>query len=218
MGEGIVVPNVCRYTINGTYGGRPVANIFDLLIEVDPSSNRGAAILEGAEILLDNWNDRILPRVVNDYVADSVSWVDLNSAFGTVGTITSFDATIWPAAGAGTGEAMPANVAIRAIKNITASRGQRKGRTYFVGVAEGDTTGNPNILNGAAVTAWNTALSGFRAQLAYTGIHGSGLPVVIHTRLNKLVTPPVLEVTGTSVVSSMTVDPTLATQRRRLRS
>lgn len=218
MGTGLIATGVCRYTCEGLYGGRPVANVFDLYVVPLGGADRGDVVQDVAELVLDSFVTAILPRVVNDYSFTAVSWVDLDSASGTVGRITSTGAHTLPITGGDTGDPMPGNVAVRALKGITAARGQRQGRCYFVGVAEPATSaGDPNNLTSSVISGWNTALAAFLSALNAAATTYDCFMAVVHTHLNKDVTPPVLEWTGTSPVQTFTCDTRLATQRRRLR-
>lgn len=210
----IIAPGVCRYTINGLFVGRPVANIIDMQIDTTASVvSRADAVEAQAGILINEWSDHILPLVSNDYQANSVSWVDLNSSSGSVGARSTTSQETWPQTGAGAGATMPGNVALRVNKNIVASRGQRQGRMYLAGAGEGDNTdANPNAVAGAAQTAINDALESFLGNINQSDADPDAYVsrmVVIHTLDG--------EFTNYSEVNGLVVDPVLGSQRRRLR-
>lgn len=209
----IVLPNICRYAIHATYSGREVVNIVDMHVEINSGGpNRADAVHDVAGDVLNNWDDHIRAFVVPEYVAQSISWVDLDTANGSVGSRASTDDTTWPAAGGFTAPPMPGMVAMRVIKQTTGGRLARKGRMYLAGIDEGATADSaPNHIKAATVTAWNTRMADFLSGIKDSGINAvvDRKPVVIHTP--KAAAPSWTEVTG------YTVDPLLGTQRRRTR-
>lgn len=219
---GLIAPNIVRYTINGTYGGRDVANVLDFrLIPTTPPTSRADAIAAHAEVLVTAWASTILTRICDDYVAQDVSWVDLNSEDGTVGSTSTGTGTDFPAAGAVTDTPMPGNVALRALKQITAVRGQRKGRLYLVGIPESTTVGGaPNTVDPTIIDDWNVVLDDFlddvNVAVGVGEAEYNALLAVVHTHLDTDVTPNVLEYSGYSLVNALLVDNRLRTQRRRL--
>lgn len=210
----LVAPGICRFTVNGTYAERPIANIVDMQIDTTgTTTDRDDACFRMAGVLLNQWTDDILPLVADNYQATSVSWVDLNSLTGSTGERTSTDAETWPASGEGTQAANSSAIAFRVDKSSVARRGQRQGRMYLVGVPESATEdGSPNTLIGGVVTAMNSALASFldniRQEDADPGNYQSRM-VVVHT------VEDVFE--SWSYVESLTVNGRLGTQVRRLR-
>lgn len=137
-------------------------------------------------------------------VQTEVEWKDTaGSAPPVVGVSTA-------GAGPGTNTStalLPANSAFLVHKR-TASGGRRgRGRMYFPGVDETEVD-NLGALSSATRTAWSTALAAWLAAIAAVAgvdsmvlLHGPGLTI-----------PPV-----PTPVTSLTLDPVIATQRRRLR-
>jgi hypothetical protein len=226
MADPFIVPHVVQYTVHGTYGSRPVANV--LAYDVQPSSvlePRHTAIDAMAGILINEWTDSVLPLTNSAYSAESVSWIDLNSEDGDIGTRSSSGGTVWPRAGGALNASMPGNVAMLVRKNVSAARGIKKGRMYLVGVDETSTL-NPaqNTLMAAVVTSWQTKMNSFLGDTnQVAGGVGSydSYMVVIHVLTRNPPTKPGRvgsPLTGQGhKVSSLTVDSLLATQRRRLR-
>lgn len=221
---GLIAPGVCRYTVHGTYGGRAIANILDYFIAPGGGVTRVQAIEQQAKVIISAWADEIMPNLADNYVATSLSWVDLDSALGTVGSATLGVGSDFPAPGLSTGEPHPGNVAVRINKGITALRGQRQGRMYWVGAPESITTdAAPNTIQaGNQVTFTGNA----EAFLAAANVAPGGSPdyfselVVLHTHREAPVPPATVgEIVydGLSPVETMTCDATLASQRRRLR-
>lgn len=219
----LVAANVCRYTINGTYAGRPIANVLDMAIVDDVGSFRTDNILAQAQILVQAWIDHILENVSNNYAANSISWVDLNTEEGTVGSTTLGVTNNFPQNGGGADAPMPGNVAMRVNKSIAAQRGQRQGRMYLVGVPESNTEdATPNTLNAASIAAVNVDLALFLPQINVETADPEEFVstlVVVHTEDQSAPPhdPPDIVVTGASIVNTLVVDATLSSQRRRLR-
>jgi hypothetical protein len=223
----LIANDIARFTVNGTYGGRVVANILDMAVDVGGSLFTRADILrDQAEQIVSAWVDHINPRLVLNYVATSVSWLDLNSLNGSTGNTVVGFGTDMPDAGNSTAGPAPGNVALRVLRNTVAVRGQRQGRMYLAGMSENETgVGSPNNVEAANVTAWNTQLGLFLNAINQDSI-SNGLDYdsflsVLHTRVNK-VNPAdpstwVLVYEGASIVTSLSLDPTVGSQRRRLR-
>lgn len=211
----IVANGVARYTVNGTFAGRPVANIIDMDIETTGSVvDRAAAVAAQAGIVINEWCDHVLPLVVDDYVFTSVSWVDLDSLNGSTGERTSTDQETLPQAGSSTGAPLPGNVAARVNKATVAQRGQRQGRMYLVGVPESVTpSGEPNSIDAATAESWSDSLNSMLGNLNQSegdiGTEYTSEMVVVHTSEG--------EYESQSVVQSLTVERLLGSQRRRLR-
>lgn len=216
-----IVPLVARYTIHETYGARVVNNIIDMHITPNViTTSRAQAVKDQAELLLDAWSDNMLISQVNDVSASKVSWVDLDSATGSTGEVTTGRDEVWPQNGTGISDPMPGNVSVLYQKILTgASRDRRNGRLYLVGTGEDSTAPtDPNNLTAATVTALNTRAANFLAQVTSEG--GGPLDyvskfVVVHILTRDSLGNPL---TGDSAeVVSFVVNPRLATQRRRLR-
>lgn len=210
----IVAPTVCRFTLNGTYSGHNIANIWDIHIDTTGTiTSRHDAIVDQAEILLHEFDERILDLVVNDYSFTSVSWVDLNTSDGETGEITSGGGTALPTTGDVTTAPSPGNVAMLIGKRVSTARQFRSGRSYLCGIAEADTDDSaPNILEPTAVPVWQAAWDGWFGAVNQEGggvVDYSSQLVVVHT------------IDGVfdsySEVEELIVESTLATQRRRLR-
>lgn len=209
----IVLPNICRYAIHASYVGREVVNIVDMHVQsTSGGPNRADAVHDVAGDILNNWDDHIRAFVVPEYVAQSISWVDLDSATGSVGSRASTTDTTWPAAGGFDAPPMPGMVAMRVIKQTTGGRLARKGRMYLAGIDEGATADEaPNYIKSATVAAWNTRMASFLSGIEDAGVANvvERFPVVIHT--------PASAAPSWTPVTGYTVDPLLGTQRRRTR-
>lgn len=100
-----------------------------------------------------------------------------------------------------TGESFPPNVAFLVHKNTNLGGREGRGRMYVPGVAEGVASSN-GVLSGGTVSSWNTALG--------TMLLAAALSDVPFYLLHASATSP-------TAVQTLTIDSTVATQRRRLR-
>lgn len=223
----LVAPGICRFTVNATMAGRNVANILDMQIDTTGTpGDRPDAIDAVAGDILNNWSDHIIISLVDDYVAQSVSWLDLDEANGPTGSRSTTSETTWPEAGPSVSAPLPSNVSVLVKKQIVGARGRRNGRMYLTGFSEGLTPeGDGNTVDPATRAALDTRLASF-----LSGINDAEGPfiavqrqlVVVHTSVatdgsgNPVPgADPVYE--GYSPVQTLTCDTRLATQRRRLR-
>lgn len=159
----IVAPNIVRYTINASYAGQAVANVFDYrIVGGGGLGDRNEWIWEQAGDIINNWDDHIVSRLASPYIARSVSWVDLNSLDGEVGVRSQTSDTTWPKAGGNGAQAFPGNVALRLDKQQSGGRRARNGRTYLVGLPEVG-QGNPtnNEWDGGILTEFTDAMNTF---------------------------------------------------------
>jgi hypothetical protein len=212
----IIASGVCRYSVNGSYQGHDVVNIVDMKIDTTGTpSDRGVACFDQAGIIINEWSDSILTKLAPQYSALSVSWVDLDDAEGSTGERSTTSEDTWPQTGGNASSAFPGNVALRVNKNIIAKRGQRQGRMYLCGIAEGfSSTAEPNMIVPGNVAELNTALASFlgdinQEQGGGVGTSYSSEMVVLHTAAGLY--------TDFSVVQSLTCDQYLASQVRRIR-
>lgn len=211
-----VVPGVCRYTINGVAAGRAVANIFDFQIDTTGAvESREEAIEAMAGILINEWCDSVLPRLSSGYSFQGVSWVDLDAADGTTGERTSTSQESLPQTGGQGGDMSTSNTAVLVRKNTVSRRGARSGRSYIGPLSELQVSSN--VLVPAEATAWQTAMNAFLGdtnQGPDFGNYTSAMAVVHILTRDSEGNPLTGDFTP---VSSLAVQGTLATQRRRLR-
>jgi len=223
-----IVPGVCQFTVKGTYQGRNVANVLHYFIDTTGSTkSRETACFEMAGVVINQWKADMMTYVGNAYTFTEVSWVDLDSANGTVGSRTQTATTTLPFSGAYGTSGMPGNVSILVRKNLNGRRGVRKGRIYIVGAIESDTAASlNNTLSPTMVTNWQTKVTNFHGNSNQTDqgpLEYNARMCIAHilTREPPPADKPWLPgnpLTGEAIeVNSLSVDATLATQRRRLR-
>ena len=210
----LIVPDVCRYTIEGSYLGAPCFNILDTYLPADGLMTRPEAVAAMAEVVLDAWSDFVLPVMKSQYTAEAVSWLDLDSATGTTGSTTRGSTAdgpyaIWPKTGEIGGEAYTGAVATLVRKRSVATRGQRQGRMFLPPPGEADIAGN--TIGAPYLAALNTALG----EVVYTLANpptpiGSAALVTVHDPAGAAA-PTWTEVTELSARDRV------STQRRRNR-
>lgn len=215
----IVAPGICRYTVHGTLGTRPTANILDFRIDTTGSTeSREEAIEAMCGIIINEWSDHVLPQVCAPYTATSVSWVDLDEEDGSTGSRTSTGQETWPKVATRSGTPAPANTSVLVTKVGSSRRGQRNGRLYLAGPPEGE-VGTQNLTSTyqAAVQASMESMLGNMNQSETTLGEYESYMVIVHTRDVGTPGNPDIVFTGSSDVSALSVSGTAATQRRRLR-
>lgn len=210
----IVAPTICRYAVQALFNSRPVVNILDMHIDTTGSSeDRETAIFDQAGIILNEWDDRVLPLLTNQYVAQKVSWVDLNSLSGTTGERSDSGGHTWPQPGGSSDGSTPGNVAYRVNKQTSSERGARQGRMYLCGVGESaNENANGNEVHSTIAATMNTMLDGLLPALNQTEGGPSDFTSALHV---------VHTVDGafssSSEVVQLVIDAVFGSQRRRLR-
>lgn len=191
--------NVTECAVLGHWSnGRQVANIVHVRREEDDPAT-------SARDVLNNWQDHMRNEVPNNYVIDGVRYRDRNVADGVVGFLPIDPAK--GSVGGASGASTPPNTSVLVHKNTETTAGKRKGRLYLPGAPEAEID-EDGMLSTTLKTAWTTALNDFFAGLS--GAADNEL-VVVHFA------GPTDATGEVSVVTSLTVDPKMATQRRRLR-
>lgn len=222
-----IVPGVCRYTLEATLFGRSVFNVLDYEVDTTGSTqSRHEAIHDLAGILINEWIDSMIPLFASEYVAQKVSWVDLDDEDGSTGERTSSSGGSFPRAGGSFIQCSPSNVAVLVHKQIEGRRDRRNGRMYLGAVPE-DVNPNPtpNVFTSSKLAIYNDKVSAFLGDTNQTDpiggdAYGSRLCVVHITERypleekQEIGTPKRGDHTN---VAALVCDPMMATQRRRLR-
>ena len=213
-----IVPDVVRFSVNQSIGSRNLANVLDYQIEETLGPETREEIIKlHADLIATAWNDTFAVLQSSIVALENVSWVDLSSATGSTGTGGDGATPPWPTNASGTGAIMPNNVAVLMHKNLLgSSRGSRRGRMYIGGIQEGATgVADPSNLGGSDAAAFSTAGTNFLEQTSGALAGYDAALAVVHILTRDGNGNPL---TGSSsAVVSFLVDPTLATQRRRLR-
>jgi len=214
----LVAPLCVRYTINGTNNGVNVANILDFNVVpndvTDMSRSHACEVV--AKDLVDHWFDDVATLLCSSYTFTGVSWVDLDSETGSVGSVSAGNTVTLPQSGSDDADPYSGQVAVLVQKISVNLRGARKGRFYVPGLSEDRVSGNH--LNSGFVSGLNGAFSDFLEHMTSTGTLDTTLyyPVVIHTRTHRDTIPPTIVYVSNTQINSFSVEGTTATQRRRI--
>lgn len=202
----IVEAFTLEYTWSGEYDGRPWANVMHALWLTGTSPRPVTDLDVAAGVARDAWDTNIGPVVTNEVLLTNVRVQDLNSLEGQV---VNLEANV---AGDGTGPGFPGNVAALVTKRTVHSRTQRNGRWFQVGLFEANTdSGTPSLLNASAISVLNTAFAGFQDDMSVALAGFDHTPVVLSKASSSA------DDFEPKVITSFSVQPRLATQRRRLR-
>lgn len=203
----LIRTGVARYTVNGTYLGVPTANIVDLYCSpLTPGEARDEVVENLAGVVLDAWCEYLLPVMMSAYSITSVSWVDLASADGTTGSLSSTGTNTLPQAGALTGQAYSGAIAILVDKQTTSRRGEKAGRMFLPPCGESDIEGN--TIGAPYLAALNTAL-----EELHDALNPSTDPVAVFKVVHVGETSTASSI---STVTGLVARAKVTTQRRRL--
>lgn len=179
--------NMVRYALQGRWSnGRPVINILDMSVKLaEPADPPGLAPtrLEMCETvaldIADNWSDHLLPYMTSAYTFEGVSWVDLDSANGSVGFKAPDGGPV--VGGLGADSMPPQNTLLITKVEGTRTRGTRPGRWYLSAVRDQDVDNN-----GLVRPEWRAQMD-IQLEEFRSGIEDQSLtdpiwsvPVVIH--------------------------------------
>lgn len=214
----LVAPDVCRFSINGVYLNRPAINTLDMVIndQVGPGTRHDDIEFVAGQ-MIDAWADNVMTRFGSSYSFRDVSWVDLDSADGEVGSRAETPNTNLPMSASGAGQPLSAALAMLVTKVTTRQRGGRPGRWFLPGFTEGDIEGN--IWLESTLVATNAALSEFLEEMTETGTVGdhSFFPTVVHTRNTGTPSNPNIVYVNNTQITDLNASGRVSTQRRRNR-
>lgn len=159
---------------------------------------------QSARDVLNNWQDHIVAAMPNNYEVSGCRYTDHNEDEGATGELAVDGAK--PTVGTNAGDSAPPNVAQLVHKRIAGHVGVRAGRFYLPPITQ-DLVDENGILSAGYVDDRNDDLVLFHDGLSGAG--GNRL-VVVHKR-------PPAALSPVSIVTSLAMDPKVATQRRRLR-
>lgn len=190
----LIIPNVYRVSIEALAGGRQVVNV----IHVEGSSTgqeaaAGAAVKTAWEIA-----SGPLVRLNSQVTMQQYVSMDLSSATGGIATVTS------STAGGVAATQFSTRAASALVKWNGASRSRStRGRLYYGPLSEVDINTDGATVASASSALFTTAFTNFRNSL-----NSSGFPLVVASRKLATAFP----------VTSFSIESTIATQRRRIRS
>jgi hypothetical protein len=216
----IVAGTIVRFSFQADINGRACYNVIDVSLD-EFGTDRETAVRDLADKMTDVWQDNVPTTVGSWYRYHGAHWMDLDALNGITGFKTPNASK--PILGQIGGSQHPPNVSVLVKKQSDARRNSRNGRMYLAPTLETECD-DGGTLTGAAVSRYQTHMDSLK-----TGISGIGVP------LGFTVAWRVVHVTGhtgdpvpghpngypnawdSSDVSSLAIDPIVATQRRRLR-
>lgn len=213
-------PLVVALAFKGLHtNGRAIVNTYHLQY----SDSSGLDDADGAEIATKAaiaWQDEAMDYISDNYTFQGVSWIDLNSEDGRTGLVPPQAGH--PSTGADAAAAAGSPQVTLLIKKAVggSARGQRSGRMFVSPVSEVFVTENGQI-GSSELTSLQTKWTAF--YVAMNSITYSGGSTVFSCLPHwKGDDDPgdgggEWPATGVSAVSGLTVDPRVATQRRRMR-
>lgn len=195
------VPGVCRITVPMTITGQRVANIFHYKKNDESTGPFSALDLEGTQSdFEDNWNTNIMPLLVTAAVMQPIIVQDLfsDTALSHEGGATH--------AGSVAQKPMPVNAAMCVSWHQAQRYRGGHARTYLCGLPE------VNNLDGRhfstdAVNAFVDKVGDFFT----TGLTGLDLVLVRRISNTLVLSPPT-----TSLITGLSINPRIDSQRRRL--
>lgn len=215
----LTVPDVARFTIHGVWtNGHSCDTVLDMQLDTTGSVlTREAALQDLADDVIQNWQSQIMHQLPNNYTVLGIHFIDLDEEDGATGD-RPIDAGE-TATGLLTDPACPPNVAVLVKKLTTSGRGSRSGRMYLPGIEEANVS-EDGVIGNSTIDALQAACDDFLDNIN----NDSGGPidwtsrlVVVHLEPRPAPPLPDNRVGTYTAVSSLAVQSTVATQRRRLR-
>lgn len=216
-GVHIVAPTIVRYTMKHQFtNGHPFDIILDLSVDPLSPSPRDSAVNDVNSHVSHWWQSNIINGNYQGCTYLGAHWIDLDSSTGPTGDIGPSGSD--PTSGSVAVTLLPPNSAALIHKHSGAARGSKQGRLYWPLVAESDVD-NQGIFISAARTAsdarWGALLSVINGYSNPPVVQSLALRTVHVHKPDK--TDPSTWTWSSSTVTSLTTDPLLGTQRRRMR-
>lgn len=185
--------------INYVFGGTAAPNGAEVTIGFDGVAGVPYTPLELATLAKDAWEDNLRAVTLDDI---TLQVVRVKFGPNDTGPATELAVNL---AGTSAGQGTSPNVAYLVHKNTALGGRRGRGRMFYPGVNESGVDDAGNVLS-ASVTAYNTAFAAYLTQMEA----GGGDLVVLHAPGNTSIPVP-------TPILSLTMDPKVATQRKRLR-
>lgn len=210
----LIAPLIARFTVKGTSQTGTWANVFDYQLLAGTETDRAVICESHADLIGAAFASEFGPYMHITSEITEVSWVDLDSADGSTGSVgVGVD-------GSDSTDVAPTNLSAL-IRKVAPGGGRaaRNGRMYLGNLAEAD-VGAGTLDAGfrsALQTDANTFLTGTTDPSQPNFGDYSAFMKVVHTTNAGTPSAPNYVYAGDSTVTSMQVDATAATQRRRMR-
>jgi hypothetical protein len=204
----LILGGVCRFSVRQTMLNVQISNIIDVKIDNESLTQSRAESCENqAGRILKKWDEHVKAYQLNDVTCREVSWVDLDTANGSVGQRQTADGVQWPVQGLHPGAAGPTFLSARINKLTNAGRGLKAGRLFLAGIHESMTApGDPNRIDQDTLNGLAIAFEAFRTGIKATaGAGGQGYNsrwVVVHRPL--VGQPSFSDVTGVATHENVT--------------
>lgn len=197
----IPVPNVAEVAVHYLYNGEEAVNVFHVEFPAPPTSGDLNA---ACQAIRDWWANSLQANVTNLVSMEFMTARDLTVSNGV--SIIYNDGL--PISGGAVVPSLPSNVTL-AVKWGTGLAGRSfRGRTYHVGLGESQV--NQNTIDSGTLTNYRNGYTDLITDITVSG----GVLVVVSRYSNNAP-----RVTGIATpITTATIEPTVDTQRRRLRS
>ena len=179
--------NMVRYALLGRWSnGRPVVNMLDMSVKLaadfDPlgiAPSRLEMCETVALDIADNWSDHLLPYMTSAYTFEGISWVDLDSASGSVGFKAPDGGPV--VGGLGADSMPPQNTLLITKVEGSRTRGTRPGRWYLSALRDQDVDNN-GLVRPEWRAQMDIQLEEFRSGIEDQSVSSPiwRVPVVIH--------------------------------------
>ena len=211
---GLIAPLIARFTVSGTSSTGVWANVFDYQLLAGTETDRAEICAAHAAVIGSAFAAEFIPYMTNSSSLQQVSWVDLDDADGSTGSVANI------VVGSDTTDPATTNTSVL-IRKIAPGGGRaaRNGRMYFGNISEAAVT--TGILDGTFQSALQSDANQFLQSTTDPSQPNFGdysaEMVVVHTTNVGTPSNPVYEYAGDNFVTALQVDSLAATQRRRMR-
>lgn len=207
----LIFPDICRYSIIGTYNGEDCINVIDVKLS-DNSGGASRATEVGliAGDILNNWATEILPLMVPQYTFLEVRWVDLDTANGSTGSRTATSAETLPQSGTANPPGLPGNVYAKVVKTLDQKSRQSRNGVLRLGACpeSGTAVDNTNQLTQGYRDLVTLSFENFKDGINGAETGGTRNIGVLHTVAGVA--------TGFTFVANFNCALTVGTLRRRM--
>jgi hypothetical protein len=195
-------PNIVQVNVHATYLGVPIENVYHVRSNDSPTPPGDLTAIAG--LWAEAWVDLIVPYLNDSYTTKEIDVVDLSVEAGGVATDTTASGTV----GGVSGDPEPGNVCFCVSLRTGLAGRSFRGRTYLSGQIASEVT--LSRLSGARISQYVTGL-----QTLIDNMAAAFFPLVVLSRRHNGVVRA--EGIGTQILTAVSVDDLVDTQRRRLK-
>ena len=202
---------VTEVAIEHSVSGRSAWNVLHVKID---EAEIGPDPEDSARDVLNNWQDHVVPLMTSNVTLLGCAYRSLDSSNSTTGYLLPDDEK--PFVGEQPATASPPNVAWLIHKEVTGrARSERNGRMFIAGVEEAGVSA-AGVVTGDYPALWSAALDDFLSGVSGGLFDDQKLVVLTIPKAARVKGDTVFTV-GTNEVARLTLDPMVATMRKRLR-